>query len=90
MRQDFYKILTEKCQFRVKQNLQNLKKSYEKGLELRGKTIGIVGLGRIGQEVARIALGLGMKVVASDLMIDKTSIRLDFQNNQYIDIEIVN
>lgn len=66
-----------------------LKKSYEKGLELRGKTIGIVGLGRIGQEVARIALGLGMKVVASDLMIDKTSIRLDFQNNQYIDIEIV-
>lgn len=66
-----------------------LKKSYEKGLELRGKTIGIVGLGRIGQEVARIALGLGMKVIASDLMIDKTSIRLDFQNNQYIDIEIV-
>ena len=36
-----------------------LKKNlYEKGLELRGKTIGIVGLGRIGQEVARIALGL--------------------------------
>ena len=66
-----------------------LKKSYEKGLELRGKTIGIVGLGRIGQEVARIALGLGMKVVASDLMIDKTSVRLDFYNNQYIDIEIV-
>lgn len=66
-----------------------LKKSYEKGLELRGKTIGIVGLGRIGQEVARIALGLGMKVVASDLMIDKTSVRVDFQNNQYIDIEIV-
>ena len=66
-----------------------LKKSYEKGLELRGKTIGIVGLGRIGQEVAKIALGLGMKVIASDLMIDKTSIRLDFQNNQYIDIEIV-
>ena len=47
-------------------------------------------MGRIGQEVARIALGLGMKVVASDLMIDKTNfIRLDFQNNQYIDIEIV-
>ena len=66
-----------------------LKKSYEKGLELRGKTIGIVGLGRIGQEVARIALGLGMKVVASDLMIDKTSVRVDFYNNQYIDIEIV-
>ena len=66
-----------------------LKKSYEKGLELRGKTIGIVGLGRIGQEVARIALGLGMKVIASDVMIDKTSVRIDFYNNQYIDIEIV-
>ena len=34
-----------------------LKKAYTKGIELRGKTIGIVGMGRIGQEVARIALG---------------------------------
>ncbi|MDP2388141.1 MAG: D-2-hydroxyacid dehydrogenase [Bacteroidota bacterium] len=44
----------------------DLKKKYSKGIELTGKTIGIVGFGRIGKEVARIALGSGMKVVASD------------------------
>lgn len=65
-----------------------LKKSYEKGVELRGKTIGIVGIGRIGQEVARIALGLGMKVIASDLNIGKASVRVDFYNHQYINVEI--
>ena len=36
------------------------------GVEVRGKTLGIIGLGRIGAEVARMALGLGMKVVAYD------------------------
>jgi D-3-phosphoglycerate dehydrogenase len=44
----------------------DLKKAYSKGTELRGKTLGIIGFGRIGQSVARMALGLGMKVVAAD------------------------
>jgi D-3-phosphoglycerate dehydrogenase len=35
-----------------------------KGMQLRGKTLGIIGLGGIGQEVARIAQGIGMNVVA--------------------------
>lgn len=43
-----------------------LKKQCSEGSELLGKTIGIIGFGRIGQEVARIALGLGMNVIASD------------------------
>jgi D-3-phosphoglycerate dehydrogenase / 2-oxoglutarate reductase len=43
---------------------KELKKKYEKGFELRGKTLGIVGFGRIGQETAKIAIGLGMKVIA--------------------------
>ncbi len=43
-----------------------LKKQCSEGLEVLGKTIGIIGFGRIGQEVARMALGLGMKVIASD------------------------
>lgn len=43
-----------------------LKKSYAKGSELQGKTLGIVGIGRIGQALAKMALGLGMKVVAHD------------------------
>ncbi|WHF51674.1 D-2-hydroxyacid dehydrogenase [Chryseobacterium gotjawalense] len=65
-----------------------LKKSYEKGIELRGKTIGIVGMGRIGQEVARIALGLGMRVVAADNNIGRASIKVKFYNNQFINVDI--
>jgi D-3-phosphoglycerate dehydrogenase len=45
----------------------DLKKAYAKGIELRGKTIGIIGFGRIGRETAKIALGLGMDVLAYDL-----------------------
>jgi D-3-phosphoglycerate dehydrogenase / 2-oxoglutarate reductase len=41
------------------------KKSLQ-GTELRGKTLGIVGLGRIGMEVARRAISFGMKIVAHD------------------------
>src|SRR3984957_1537522 len=41
-------------------------KSAFSGTELRGKTLGLVGFGRIGSEVARRALALGMKVLASD------------------------
>jgi D-3-phosphoglycerate dehydrogenase len=45
----------------------DLKKAYAKGVELRGKTIGILGFGRIGREVAKVAIGLGMDVLAYDL-----------------------
>lgn len=65
-----------------------LKKSYEKGIELRGKTIGIVGMGRIGQEVARIALGLGMRVIAADSNVGRASIKVKFYNNQFINVDI--
>ena len=65
-----------------------LKKAYTKGIELRGKTIGIVGMGRIGQEVARIALGLGMRVVAADTKIGRASIKVKFYNNQFINVDI--
>jgi len=45
----------------------DLKKAYAKGSELRGKTLGILGFGRIGREVAKIAIGVGMDVLAYDL-----------------------
>ena len=45
----------------------DLKKAYAKGVELRGKTLGILGFGRIGREVAKIAIGVGMDVMAYDL-----------------------
>ena len=44
-----------------------LKKAYARGIELRGKTLGIVGFGRIGHEVAKIAIGIGMEVIAYDI-----------------------
>lgn len=47
------------------QSFKELKNKYSSGCELRGKTLGIIGLGNIGIETAKIALGLGMNVVAS-------------------------
>ena len=58
-------------------NFNTLKKSYEKGSELRGKTLGIVGFGRIGQAAAKMALGLGMKVIATDPYVQDTVLKMD-------------
>ena len=49
------------------ENFKALKKEYGKGTELRGKTLGIIGFGRIGRSLAAYALGCGMKVVAHDI-----------------------
>lgn len=56
---------------------KSLKKQYSKGVQLRGKTLGIIGFGRIGQEVARLALGLGMRVLPTDLYDNNVSIDLN-------------
>ncbi len=45
-------------------DFSTLKKNFAKGVELRGKTLGIIGFGRIGQSLAAYALGVGMKVIA--------------------------
>ncbi|MDA9008210.1 D-2-hydroxyacid dehydrogenase [Flavobacteriaceae bacterium] len=67
---------------------KDLKKAYALGSELRGKKIGIVGFGRIGQEVARIALGIGMEVLATDLFTESAPISIEFFNGQKITITI--
>lgn len=66
----------------------SLKKNYAKGRELRGKTLGIIGFGRIGRQVAKIALGVGMKVIASDKFVGKATIKVEFYNGQFINVEI--
>lgn len=66
----------------------SLKKAYANGIELRGKTIGIIGFGRIGREVARMALGLGMKVIATDTYVEEATIKVDFYNGQFINVDI--
>jgi D-3-phosphoglycerate dehydrogenase / 2-oxoglutarate reductase len=45
------------------------------GSEIAGKTVGVLGFGRIGQQVARRALGLGMRVVAHDPFVSKERFR---------------
>jgi D-3-phosphoglycerate dehydrogenase len=54
-------------------DFSTLKKNYAKGVELRGKTLGIIGFGRIGQSLASYALGVGMKVIA----VDRTESQVD-------------
>lgn len=67
-------------------NFDSLKKAYANGIELRGKTIGIIGFGRIGQAVAKMALGLGMRVIAADKFVNKAEIKVDFFNGQSINV----
>ena len=61
---------------------KELKKAYSQGIELRGKTIGIIGFGKIGQEVAKIAIGLGMNILAVDDKVTSAPITLEFFNGQ--------
>ena len=63
---------------------KQLKKSYAKGVELKGKTLGLIGFGRIGQATAKIALGLGMKVIAYDPFIDTANLELEFYDHQAV------
>ena len=65
-----------------------LKKAYAKGIELRGKTLGIIGFGRIGRETASVALGLGMNVLAYDLFPFEGNITLNLQGGITVDIPV--
>jgi len=53
-----------------------LKKAYSKGAELEGKTLGIIGLGRIGMETARCGLGMGMNIVAYDPFVSEVTLHV--------------
>lgn len=63
-------------------SFKQLKKTYSKGIELEGLTIGIVGFGRIGQETAKIALGLGMEVMGVDMNMDQVDIKIGPSSQQ--------
>ena len=66
-----------------------LKKTYAKGTELRGKTLGVIGFGRIGQATAKIGLGLGMKVIAHDPFMEKANVTVPFFDGQSLTFDIV-
>ena len=67
---------------------KDLKKAYAKGTELKGKTLGVLGFGRIGQATTKVALGIGMKVVAFDPFIEKANLELDFFDGQKLNFDI--
>lgn len=71
-------------------NFKGLKKSYSKGTELRGKTLGIFGFGNIGQATAKLAIGAGMKVIYCDPDVAQTDIELTFYNGQNITFTLKN
>jgi len=65
-------------------NFKGLKKSYAKGVELKGKTLGVIGFGRIGQATARIALGIGMKVIYFDPFTETAAVEVPFFDGQSV------
>ncbi len=66
---------------------KELKKSYAGGSELRGKTLGLIGFGRIGQATAKIALGVGMKVIYFDPFIEKISLSVSFYDGSSVSFD---
>ena len=65
-----------------------LKKSFSAGNELAGKTVGIIGLGRIGQEMARIALALRMEVLPVDPMVNEAVINIDLYSTEDVGMSV--
>ncbi len=66
---------------------KQLKKSYAGGTELRGKTLGVIGFGRIGKATAKLALGIGMKVIYHDPLIDHATLNVPFFDGRSINFE---
>lgn len=66
----------------VGSDFKKLKKEAESGFQIKGKTLGIIGFGRIGQELAKIALGLGMRVRAHDPFVSEAEIGIQIGEHQ--------
>jgi D-3-phosphoglycerate dehydrogenase len=59
---------------------KQLKKAYAGGVELKGRTLGIVGFGRIGQALAKLAIGHGMDVCFYDMITGDVELDLELGN----------
>jgi D-3-phosphoglycerate dehydrogenase len=69
---------------------KELKNDYAKGTELKGKTLGIIGFGKIGQATAKIAIGVGMKVLYHDVEVKSKTLTLSFFDGQTISFTLEN
>lgn len=71
-------------------HFNELKKKYAKGQELKGKTLGLIGSGRIAMAVAERAVGVGMKVICSSPSGKDQSVELRLFDGQVINVSISN
>ncbi len=69
-------------------DFKKLKKAYETGFQMRGKTMGIIGFGRIGQEVAKIALGIGMNVRTHDPYVQEAEVGIQLYNYEDLKLNV--
>src|SRR5690606_10421276 len=69
-------------------NFAGLKKLYAAGVELKGKTLGVVGFGGIASYISKIALGVGIDDVYYDLFEGPKAVILDFSGNVSVDIHV--
>ena len=67
---------------------KKLKKAYAAGMQLRGKTLGIIGFGRIGQETARIGVALGMNVLPVDLVVEEADIEINVFQSEDVSMSV--
>jgi D-3-phosphoglycerate dehydrogenase len=65
-----------------------LKKACSEGIQLRGRTLGIIGFGRIGQEAARIGIALGMNVLACDLVVSEAEIDINVFKSEDVSLAV--
>jgi D-3-phosphoglycerate dehydrogenase len=70
------------------EEFKKLKKAYSNGVQLRNKTLGIIGFGRIGRAVGRIGLALGMKVMPVDVAMDEIDIGINVFNSDQVKLSV--
>ncbi|MEL7121640.1 MAG: NAD(P)-dependent oxidoreductase [Bacteroidota bacterium] len=66
----------------------DLKVSYSTGMQLRNKKLGIIGFGRVGQEVTRIGMALGMNVMPVDLKVEDVDIAINVYNSDQVRLSV--
>lgn len=69
-------------------DFKTLKKKYGKGMELRGKTLGIIGFGKIGKALAEYALGCGMKVICYNRSQKDTTVKFTVEGYGEVSVKL--
>ncbi|SDG86230.1 NAD(P)-dependent oxidoreductase [Psychroflexus sediminis] len=70
------------------QNFNVLRRSFSGGIEVKNKILGIIGFGKVGQEVAKKAISLGMEVKFYDKNTKSTELEISFYDKQTLKFEV--